>query len=590
MVRSSWSAAAAVAVLVSAAAHAPGAGAGDAKGAAVRAWEGHLDLPTYEEGLPDVNPPFDVFETTRFNYPYTLRQNLTDRRRAARWRTLHLENEYLRVTVLPDLGGHLYSCVDKATGEDLFYANTAIKKARVAYRGAWTALGVEFNFPVSHSWVTASPVDYALRSHPDGSASVWVGNQDRAYGMRWQVALTLRPASTLLQQDVALYNRSDTRHRFYWWTNAGVRVWDDSRIEYPMRFTASHGFTAVDTWPVNRAGVDLSVVGNHTFGPVSQFSHGSREAWMGVYHPRTNTGVAHYSSPVDAPTKKVWSWGSDPDGLDWRKALSDDQSAYVEVQAGLFRNQETYAFLEPQESVRFTEYWMPVRGTGGITRASPEGVLHLTRAPSAGGTVDLAVAFNVTRALAGGTVALKDGDRTVATEPVTLRPDGVGRAAFAGVPAGARYTVELRDAAGVRLVHTEDGEDMMPASQVQVGPQPRRALPPPGERTEGDLVEGGADQERNGQRLAAWDTYADGLRRFPESLLLLKAQGRLGVALKRFDEAAERLEAVTARDPTDSEARYYLGLARDALGDARAARAAWESVQQFGTFRPAALL
>src|SRR5688572_24593037 len=168
----------------------------------VRAFEGHIDLPTYEEGLPDVNPPFDLFETRRLNYPYTLRENLTDTRTVARWRALFLENEYLKVTVLPDLGGHLYSCVDKATGEDLFYANTSIKKARVAHRGAWTALGIEFNFPVSHNWVTASPVDYALRTERDGSASVWVGNQDRAYGMRWQVALTLRPQSSRLEQRV----------------------------------------------------------------------------------------------------------------------------------------------------------------------------------------------------------------------------------------------------------------------------------------------------------------------------------------------------------------------------------------------------
>src|SRR6188474_2160589 len=270
-------------------------GAPAAPGTAVRVWEDHLDLPTYEEGLPDVNPPFDVFETQRFNYPYTLRHNLTDRRAVTTWRTLNLENEYLKVVVLPDLGGHLYSCVDKATGADMFYANGSIKKARVSYRGAWTALGIEFNFPVSHNWVTVSPVDYALERDPDGSASIWVGNQDRVYGMQWRVALTLRPGQARLEQDVALYNPSDTRHRFYWWNNAGVRVWDDSRIEYPQRFTAAHGFRAIDTWPVNQAGVDLTVVGNHKFGPVSEFSHGSREPFMGVYHPRTRAGVVHYS-------------------------------------------------------------------------------------------------------------------------------------------------------------------------------------------------------------------------------------------------------------------------------------------------------
>src|SRR5438445_9110961 len=127
---------------------------------------------------------------------------------------------------------------------------------------------------------------------------------------------------------------------------------------------------------------------------------------MGVYHPRTRAGVVHYSSPTDSPTKKFWSWGSDSDGLDWRKALSDDESAYVEVQSGLFRNQETYAFLEPQESIRFTEYWMPVREIGGITRANPEATLHLSRTPATGG-VDLAVGLNVSRAVRGGTLVVK---------------------------------------------------------------------------------------------------------------------------------------------------------------------------------------
>ena len=566
---------------------APGA---RAAGPGVRVWEGTLDLPTYDEGLPDANPPFDLFDARRLNYPYPLRENLGDTRRVQRWRALFLENEYLKVTVLPDLGGHLYGCVDKATGEDLFYANASIKKARVAYRGAWTALGIEFNFPVSHSWVTASPVDYATRVNADGSASAWVGNQDRVYGMRWQVALTLHPGRALLQQDVALYNPTDTRHRFYWWTNAGVRVFDDSRVEYPMRFTASNGFREVDTWPRNRAGVDLSVVGHHTFGPVSQFSHGSREGFMGVYHPRTKAGVAHYSSPLDAPTKKIWSWGSDADGLDWRKALSDDDSAYVEVQAGLFRNQETYAFLGPHEQVRFTEYWLPVRGTGGITRANPEGVVYVSRAPGAAGGVDLTVALNLTRPLAGGWLRVRDGERVVKSEALSLAPDGLARFVFGGLVEAPRYTVEIGDAGGARLAHTEGVFDLAPEAEIQVGPQPTRALPPPAQRGEGDVLEAGTDQELNGQRLAAWSTYAGGLGRFPESLGLLKAAGRLGVVLHRYDEATTLLQRALARDTTDAEVQYYLGLAHEARGEERQARTAWENAQQFGPFRAPALL
>ena len=194
---------------------------------------------------------------------------------------------------------------------------------------------------------------------------------------RWNSIL--RPNSTVLEQRVTLNNRSDVRHRFYWWNNAGIQAWDDSLVQYPMRFAASHGFREIQPWPVEADGTDLSVVKNQTKGPVSLFVHGSREPFMGVWHPHTNTGTAHYADYAQLPAKKIWSWGTDPDGLDWRKTLSDNNSAYVEVQAGLFRNQETYAFLEPRQSISFSEYWMPVRDIGGISRANLTGVVHLSR-------------------------------------------------------------------------------------------------------------------------------------------------------------------------------------------------------------------
>src|SRR5467141_107465 len=232
--------------------------------AQVRVWEGVLNLPAYEEGAPDPNPSFDQFAIGRFSYPYTLRKQITDQRTEHQWRAIYLENEYLKCSVLPDLGGHIYTCIDKISGQPMFYANPSIKKARIGYRGAWAAFGVEFNFPVSHNWMSMSPVDFAYASHEDGSASITVGNVDRVYGMEWTVELILRPGSTVLEQRVRLSNRSDVRHRFYWWSNAGVQIWDDSRIEYPMRFAASHGFTEVQPWPVDAAGKDLSIIKNQT--------------------------------------------------------------------------------------------------------------------------------------------------------------------------------------------------------------------------------------------------------------------------------------------------------------------------------------
>jgi len=556
--------------------------------AAVRVWEATMDIPTYEEGLPDLNPPFDVFQTRRFNYPYPLRENLTDRRSVQAWRTLNLENEYLRCVVLPDLGGHLYDCVDKANGADMFYAQTALKKAQVSYRGSWVALGIEFNFPVSHSWVTVSPVNWATVRNPDGSASVWIGNVDRVYGMRWTVELTLRPASALLEQSITLTNPTANRHRFYWWSNAGIRVWDDSMIQYPQRFTASHGFRDVDTWPVNAAGVDLSRPGNHLYGPVSLFSHGSREPFMGVYHPRTQAGAVHYSSPMDAPAKKFWSWGADADGLDWRKALSDDDSAYVEVQAGLFRNQETYGFLQPQESVRFREYWMPVRRIGGVTRASLDAVVHVERAAGSG---DLTVGVNVNRPVRGGTLRLKDGGTLVSSVPLTLTPAGAFTKAFTGLDAGKRYTVEVADAGGrVLLAHTEDRFDFAPASEIKLGPQPAYEYPPADQRTDEQFLRLGTEQELDGKLLVARATYEDGLKRFPQSFGLQKAAGRLAVGLKRYDEALERLGRAAERVTNDAELQHYLGLAYLNRGDEARARGEWEKAQHFLAFRAAALL
>ena len=559
----------------------------------VRFWEDSKVIPTSEEGLPDPNPPFDLFTTSgRFNYPYTLRHNLVDRRLPRKWRTLNLENEYLKCTVLPDLGGHLYTCIDKINGASMFYANPTIKFARIAYRGMWAALGVEFNFPVSHNWMTVSPVDFAMTREANGGASVWVGNIDRAYGMQWRVQLTLCPGRDYLEQKTTLYNRSDTRHRFYWWTNAGVEVWDDSHILYPMEFTAAHGFADIDTWPVNAAGVDQSIVGNQKYGPVSRFSYGSREPYMAVYHPHTRSGVVHYSSPLDLPAKKIWSWSSDEDGLDWRAALSDNNSAYVEIQAGLFRDQETYGFLEPQETRAFTEYWIPIRELGGVTRANPDAVLNLTRQASDPDRVSIEVILNVTRELPNAVITILNGTRPVASAHESLSPQKTFRKTFPGLPASATYTVELRNETDeVVLRHTEGQSDFVSRDKVQLGKQPSHEYPAESNRGADDFLAIGTDQESNGEVPAALTTYQRGLARFPNSIALNRAAGRLEVILKQYAAAAQHLSKALAWVNSDHETAYYLGLALAANGDQRGARSQWEFAQQSETYHaPATML
>lgn len=554
--------------------------------AQVRAWEATLDLPVYEEGAPDSNPSFDQFATNRFSYPYTLRKEITDQRVVHKLRAIYLENEYLKCSVLPDIGGHVYTCTDKISGQPMFYANPSIKKARIGYRGAWAAFGIEFNFPVSHNWMSMSPVDFAFGSHEDGSAFVTVGNIDRVYGMEWSVELILRPGSTVLEQRVRLSNRSDVRHRFYWWSNAGVEVWDDSRIEYPMQFAAAHGFAEVQQWPVDSQGKDLSVIKNQTDGPVSLFVHGSRESFMGIWHPHTNVGTAHFAEYSELPAKKIWSWGVDADGLDWRKALSDNNSAYAEVQAGLFRNQETYSFLEPRQDISFSEYWMPVRGTGGISRANLTGVLHFERRGTA-----IEVSLNVNQKIPGATLEVLDGKASLFSEKADLSPEKTWSREVAAPNGDRKLTFDLKDAHGVALLHqTEGNYDWTPESEIRVGPQVNYRFPGESARTEDDWLQSGQTDELNGDLLAAVRTYNQALQKFPTSYELLKSAGRLDAGLKRFEEAAPRLAAAHERNTTDAEVSYYLGITEESLGHEGAAIDAFEAAMRSPLHRAAAAL
>ena len=557
----------------------------------VRVWQDTVQIPTYAEGAANPNPPFDLLSFGRFNYPYAIRDALTDKREPVRWRALHLENEYLQLTVLPDLGGHVYSCIDKRTGRSMFYANSAIKKALIGYRGAWAAFGIEFNFPVSHNWMSLSPVDFATEQHPDGSGSIWVGNTDQVYGGQWRVELRLAPGRARLEQRTDLYNGSDVRHRYYWWNNAAVQVWEDSRLVYPTELMATHGFTRVEPWPVDRAGRDLSVIRNQADGPVSLFTYATNEAFVGVYHPHTNTGTVHVVDRAELPTHKVWSWGYDRDAADWRTALSDDDSGYVELQSGLFRNQETYAFLEPQEAVHFSERWIPVRALGGITRANADAVLYMER-PSPD---RVKVALDVTHDVPDARIVIRNATTTLANATLSLTPRETWRQQV-DAPRGSTITFEMTDSKGtVLLTHTEHTFDVTHATPERIGPQSSTRQPPLVDDVD-SILEAGLTDELEGRRLTAISRYRESLVTHPDSLALLKAAGRLSVALGWSDATSTAstsrswLEAAHARDTTDFETEYYLGVALAAAGNTRDATEHLQAAERFRATRvPAGL-
>jgi tetratricopeptide (TPR) repeat protein len=540
----------------------------------VRVWQDGLTLPTYAESLPDTTPFFSVYSPAEPTvYPYTMRTGLTKKRADHGWRTLRIENEYLSCTVMPDLGGRLYSCKDKLSGQEMFHLNPSIKKGMVGLRGAWIAAGLEMNFPLGHTWVAVSPVDFATAQNPDGSASIWVGNIDRVYGMQWRVEFVLRSGSTVLEQNVFLDNRSAIRHRYYWWNNAGIaRVDDKTRFIYPANLAGTHSLTEIDTWPVNSAGVDMSVVGNHKGGGVGLFTHRSREPFMAVYHPSLRAGTVHYADVKDVPGKKLWSWGIEGD-KGAAAGLSDDNKSYVEMQAGLFENQETFQFLQPYESRKFSEYWMPVRGLGGVSRANLEGVLNLSRSPVGNGTIQLTVEFNANHKISGAKLRVTDGANAVLEETTSLDPATIYSKTLKELPAKSRYAFQLLDGAGkVLFSHTEDQYDALAAKDVKIGPQPKPVLSVDNAKSSSEFLILAEYDELQGRTGLAYDNYLAAAKRFPNDVEVNRAMGRFAISENRFEDAVAAVSTAQAGAPDDPEIHYYLGDAYIELGDDAKAR------------------
>jgi tetratricopeptide (TPR) repeat protein len=292
----------------------------------------------------------------------------------------------------------------------------------------------------------------------------------------------------------------------------------------------------------------------------------------------------HFARYAALPAKKIWSWGVDEEGLDWRKALSDDNSGYVEVQAGLFRNQETYAFLEPRQSIRFSEYWMPVRQLDGISRANLAGVVSLTRRGNS-----LVAGLNANQMFHQATIRILDDKKQLFTQKADLAPQNTWTHELTPANPQTKYTIEVRDSQNALLIRQTEGEyDWTPESEIQVGTQPSYRFPDSDHRTSDDWIELGKELELNGKTLQARENYKEALRKYPESFELMKSAGRLAAALLRFDEAKSFLEQVHARDTSDPEISYYMGIASDGLDNVLHARTEYEEAHRVGNFRAAA--
>lgn len=532
--------------------------------APARVWEDKLVIPTYELGPADPNPAFLEWSGGRPVYPYARLDSLTNRRIDKAHNAVYLENEFLRVTVLPEMGGKLYAIYDKAARRDVLYTNHVVKYGIVAIRGAWTSGGIEWNFPDGHTVTTVSPVDYATRSEPDGAAVVFVGDTERIQRMQWQVAIRLRPGRKVVETEVTLNNRRETPGRYWFWATAAAKAADDMRFVYPMREAYPHAFWPVFTFPKYN-GVDLGLY-REVPNALSLFARNSYRDFLGVYYETSDWGIAHVADHRDVPGKKTWTWGTDDAGSIWVEKLTDADGQYVEFQAGRYETQMEHQFIAPHRVERFTEYWFPLdKLGGGYDEVNRDIALHVVRA-----TPPVEFALNAAQRFENVTIVVEDANGAASRyEKLSLDPERPLRlsAGKAALRPPFRFTITTQEGRELLRYRTDTPVDGNP----QFVPATRPVGEPDANSAEQAYLKGVAADKKSNQR-AARAAYEEALRRDAN---FSPARTALGLSYYRSGEheraAAHLLEALR-RDPDSGDAHYYLALVRRAEGKSREAR------------------
>jgi len=340
-----------------------------AAAAGVTAYEGRLLLPTYPWSPPVRHPYFK--ETDGRNiYPYPMMDNLSRESRVQAWRTVVLENEYLRVTFLPELGGRIYEVWDKPANKPVFYVNHVVKPGLIGQCGAWISGGIEFNTgPQGHTVSAVLPVHVAiLPEAPDGSRSVAVGEVERIYRTRWTVTVTLRPGRSFLEETVRISNPTEIVRPYYFWNCTAVPNTPGFRFIYPMTLGSDHDAKKFFRWPVD-GGRDLSLAWNYKDAS-SIFAYECDQDFFGGYDEQSGRGVVACADHRVLPGKKAWTWGTGGFGAMHQMDLTDKDGPYNEIQTGPLPTQADVGRLDPGESISWQEWWYPIHDIGGFTFAN----------------------------------------------------------------------------------------------------------------------------------------------------------------------------------------------------------------------------
>ena len=571
--------------------------------AQVKVTDTQVVIPTYVAGAPDPNPFFYTGRTYQgakgLIYPYPMYDTLSDVKQDKSYTQVCLENEYIKVCVLPELGGRIYEAVDKTNGYNFFYKQSVIKPALIGMLGAWISGGVEWNIPHHHRASSFMPILYRTQEFPDGSKTIWMGEAELRDRMRWAVGLTLRPGSSVLEAQMTALNTTPLQNSLLYFANVAVHTNENYQVIFPpgTQFATQHAKREFSRWPIADSvysgidfskGVDVSMWKNHP-SSISMFAVNEKDDWLSGYDHGKHAGTLHVADRHQVPGKKFFTWGTGPGGRLWDKILSDTDGPYLELMVGAWSdNQPDYSWLQPYETKTVKQYWYPFREIGGTKNATREAAVNLE--VKAG---KVKAGFYATQAFQQVKASVTAGTRELWSVTKNIDPAHAIVEEFA-LPAGVKET-------DLKITLFGAGRELVSYQPVELAklPMPKPVEPPAPPKelksTEELYLAGLRLEQFHSPALEPDPYYEEALRRDAGDVRNNTALGILYLKRGRYAEAEKFLRAATTRvganytRAKDGDSLYHLGLALKFQGKLNEAedwlqRAAWTYAWQSAAY------
>ncbi len=543
-------------------------------------WEDSISIPTYLMNPPNPMPRF--YEggahqgVKRRSYPYPVDDNMTQVKENRNYHIVYLENDYIKIGVMPQLGGRIYEAYDKSNGYKFFYRNDVIKPSMIGMLGFWISGGNAWGFPHHHGANTVAPMDYTIEKNPDGSATVWMAYTENIHRMRVYLGFTMYPNSSIVEMTARPYNPMPNVNSFLFWANPSVHCDTNYQVIFPpsVEYVTQHHKNEMTTWPVadrryNRVdytGMDISMWKN-TIVPSSFFSWDPQEDFFGGYDHGLQAGTAWLGNHHICPGMKYWADGNNASGRIINDGLTDSSGRYIELMAGAYTdNQPDYSWLQPYESKDITMKWFPIRDLGGLIQANENGALNFI----AGENGEVSIRLNATRLFQDARVRVTNNGREVFTEIINISPldPYLKDLTIEGIVAKEDLTFTFLDASDNLLM---EYRPMPPPGN----PMPEPITTPPAPENVASVEElfyhGLRLDQFHNASIDPYPYYYEALRRDPGDYRVNTQLGILSLVDKKYAEAEKYLQTAVDRitmrytRPKDSDALYYLGVVQRRL-------------------------